>query len=74
MKPSDGDLAVFSSYVALRRGAWIETEYDPENLQESIVAPRRGAWIETGRTYETAKKVWVAPRRGAWIETLCRSQ
>ena len=35
------------SKVAPRAGAWIETDYEYDLIDDRIVAPRAGAWIET---------------------------
>ena len=60
---------IFTSQVAPRTGAWIET-HSLMNLKAlPMVAPRTGAWIETILRELQAKRRNVAPRTGAWIET-----
>ena len=48
--------------VAPRRGAWIETQKQPEFPSVTFVAPRRGAWIETlSFTIYTVPMFWSHP-------------
>ena len=59
------DILKVAPYV----GAWIETEYNTDNIINISVAPYVGAWIETAsRVFKIARR-FVAPYVGAWIET-----
>ena len=55
--------------VAPRRGAWVETELQADELErlESHPAGVRGLKLEN--TGHAELNSYVAPRRGAWVET-----
>jgi len=69
LKPSGNQSITGLGFVAPLAGAWIETGYATQALQEHRVAPLAGAWIETSCLETRTIVSGVAPLAGAWIET-----
>ena len=61
--------AKVSASVAPPAGAWIETVWVWDTIDNAWVAPPAGAWIETLWELGQREVPEVAPPAGAWIET-----
>ncbi len=59
-----GRVAVISTHVAPRAGAWIETSEMNKSRASSMVAPRAGAWIETDMMLSAPIMASSRPPRG----------